>query len=188
MNKIQAQAKLKQYLKSHFISFEIYFDNSVPRYTMLFVGYEDAPNKAIETCIWFYDEEMEVRTYYTEVAADWCKEFSENIPMLMRLFNYINAVVWLNTADGAGGLLYQPHHLHTPRIYMTEDGCFDITLTTVISYDFYEVAPLETEDYITAHCPDLLADLSPAIFGLLLDMIDFETAKQYIQTNILKKN
>lgn len=188
MNKIQAQARLKQYLKSHFIDFVVDLDNGVPRCTMLFIGYDEAPNKAIETCIWFYDEEMEVRTYYTEVAADWCKEFSENIPMLMRLLNYINAVVWLNTSDGTGGLLYQPHHLHTPRIYMTEDGCFDITLTTVISYDFYEVAPLETEDYITAHCPELLADLSPAIFGILLDMIDFETAKRYIQTNILRKN
>ncbi len=35
---------------------------------------------------------------------------------------------------------------------MTEDGCFDITLTTIICNDFYEVAPLETEDYITAYC------------------------------------
>lgn len=186
MNRIQVEARLRQYLKSHFINFEVDIDNGDPRYTMVFQGYDSAPNKAIESCIWLYDDEMEVRTYYPQVAAEWCKEHSENIPMLMRLFNYINATVWLKSADGAGGTLYQPHHLHTPRIYMTEDDYFDITLTTVICYDFYEVAPLETEDYITAYCPELLANLSPAIFGLLLDLIDFESAKQYIQINILK--
>lgn len=186
MNRIQVEARLRQYLKSHFINFEVDIDNGVTRYTMIFRGYDSAPNKAIEICIWLYNDEMEVRTYYPQVAAEWCKDHSENIPMLMRLFNYINATVWLKSADGAGGTLYQPHHLHTPRIYMTEDDCFDITLTTVICYDFYEVAPLETEDYITAYCPELLANLSPAIFGLLLDLIDFETAKQYIQINVLK--
>lgn len=186
MNKLQVEARLRQYLKSHFINFEVDIDNDVPRYTMIFQGYDNAPNKAIETCIWLYNDEMEVRTYYPQVAAEWCKDHCKNIPMLMRLFNYINAMVLLKSADGAGGSLYQPHHLHTPRIYMTEDDCFDITLTTVICYDFYEVAPLETEDYITAFCPELLANLSPAIFGLLLDLIDFESAKQYIQINILK--
>ncbi|MST88845.1 hypothetical protein FYJ79_04525 [Sharpea azabuensis] len=57
---------------------------------------------------------------------------------------------------------------------MTEYDCFDITLTIVICYDLYEVAPLETEDSVTAYCPELLADLSPAIFGLFFYLIDFE--------------
>lgn len=187
MNRLQAQARLLQYVKSHFVEFEVDFDQDVPRYTMLFHGYDSAPDRMIESCIWFHKEDMEVRTYYTRVAADWCKEHSNNIPALMRLFNYINAVVWLASADGAGGAWYQPHHLYTPRLYMTEDDCFDITLTTVIPYDFYEVAPLETEDYMMAYCPELLADLSPAIFGLLLKTVDFEAAKRYIQKNVLKK-
>ena len=188
MKKIHAQTRLNQYLKTHFIEFEVDFNDGTPRYTMHFRGYDSAPNKEIETCVWFYDEEMEVRTYYTHVVADWCKDHHNNLPVLMRLFNYINAVVWLKSADGAGGALYKPHHLHTPRIYITEDDCFDITLATVICYDFYEVAPLETEDYITAYCPELLANLSPAIFGLLLGMIDIESAKQYIQMSVLNNN
>jgi len=179
MFKQQAFERLRQYLKSHFINFQVGIDNGDPRYTMVFQGYDSAPNEAIESCIWLYDDEMEVRTYYPQVAAEWCKEHSENIPMLMRLFNYINATVWLKSADGAGGTLYQPHHLYTPRIYMTEDD-LDITLTSVISYEWYEVAPLETEDYIAAYCPELLAKLSPAIFFLLLGKINLQQAMHYI--------
>ena len=51
---------------------------------------------------------------------------------------------------------------------MTEDGCCDITLTFTLPYDFYEVAPLESEDFITATLPDLLNRLSPAIFFAIL--------------------
>ena len=39
--------------------------------------------------------------------------------------------------------------LYTPRIYLTADGRFDITITTIIPYDFFGLAPLETLDYIT---------------------------------------
>ena len=78
MNRIQVEARLRQYLKSHFINFEVDIDNGDPRYTMVFQGYDSAPNKAIESCIWLYDDEMEVRTYYPQVAAEWCKEHSEN--------------------------------------------------------------------------------------------------------------
>ena len=53
-------------------------------------------------------------------------------------------------------------------MYMTEDGCCDITLTFTLPYDFYKVAPLEFEDFITATLPDLLNRLSPAIFFAIL--------------------
>lgn len=187
MNHMQAQKKIREYLLSHFINFEQDFDNNVPRITMLFQGCDLAPNKVVEACIWFYAEEMEVRVYYAQVAADWCKEFCENIPCLMQLFNYINALTWLKASDGAGNRLYQPHYLHTPRLYITEDGCYDITLTSVINYDFYEITQLETEDYITAYCPELLSQLSPAIFGLLLGEINLEMAKFYIRDNLVDR-
>ena len=77
-------------------------------------------------------------------------------------------------------MLYAPSTLYTPRIFITENDCFDITLTTIINYDFYNLAPLETEDYITAYCPDLLNKLSPTIFSLLLGTIDLQQATHYI--------
>lgn len=63
MNKLQVEARLKQYLKSHFINFEVDIDNGVPRYTVIFQGYDSAPNRTIESRIWLYNDEMEVRTY-----------------------------------------------------------------------------------------------------------------------------
>ena len=63
---------------------------------------------------------------------------------------------------------------------MTEDGNCDITLTTIVNYDFYELTPLEREDYVTAACPDLLNELSLAIFGVLSGKIDLDTAINYI--------
>lgn len=99
--------------------------------------------------------------------------------MIMRLLNYINATLWMTYSDGANGLLYDSSILYTPRIFITEDN-FDITITTIINYDFYEIAPLETEDYITAYCPELLDKLSPAIFSLLTEKITLEQAMQYI--------
>lgn len=56
--------------------------------------------------------------------------------------------------------LYEPHMLYNPRIYVTEDGCFDIMITTIINYDSWETAPGETADYFTAYCPELLDRLA----------------------------
>ena len=180
MTKLKAQMRLSRYLKRHFIYFETDFYEDVLRYTMLLENCHNAPDNSLEACIYFYQEYMEVRTYFNQNAANWCKKNQQNLPVVMRLLNYINATVWMCSADGAGGLLYNPSILYTPRIFMTEDECFDITITTIINYDFYELAPLETEDYITAYCPELLDELSPAIFPLLLGKISLQQAIQYI--------
>ena len=54
-----------------------------------------------------------------------------------------------------------------------------------INNDFFEVAPLETEDYITAACPELMGSLAPAIFGLLLGKINTDVAIEYVKKEIL---
>lgn len=168
------------YLKSHNISFQQDFDNGGIRLTMIFNGCENCPDRILESCIWFYSNDLEARTYYTKTASNLCKQ-SENLDSLMRLFNYINSKIWTCASDGLEGLLYKSVPLHTSRLYMTEDNYYDITLTTIVNYDFYELAPLETEDYLTAACPDLLNKLSLAIFGVLLgESIDLKTAIQYI--------
>lgn len=180
MLRMDAQIRLSTYLKSHFIYFETDFNNDTPRFTMMFKNCNNCPDKILESCVYFYQNCMEVKTYFNQNAASWCKEHQQNIPMIIRLLNYINATVWMSSADGANGLLYNPSTLYNPRIFMTEDECFDITITTFINYDFYEVAPLETEDYITAYCPDLLDKLSIAIFPLLSGKITLQQAMQCI--------
>ena len=136
---------------------------------------ERSPGKCVESCIWFFSEVMEARTYYSEAGMEICKH-SEHKDKLLRVLNYINARVFLCCADGTGGALYPPHMLYTPRFYLTEDQCFDITATTIIPYDFFELAPVETLDYLTDFCPELLDRLSIPIYGTLLGMLTPEEA------------
>lgn len=170
------------YLKRNNIWYESDVDIECPRYTMIYET-ENAPNRCVESCIWFFDDAAEARVYYSSLGAQICKN-SNHKDKLLRLLNYINATVFLNCSDGERGL-YNPHMLYTPRIYVTEDGCFDIVITTIINYDFWKVAPVETADYLTAYCPELLDKLTAPIYGVLLGKIEVEAAIQYIKDNIL---
>ena len=58
-------------------------------------------------------------------------------------------------------------------------------MTFPINYAFYEAAPLETENFVTACCPAMMNDLSPAIFRLLLGDLGQEQAIAYVRTAIL---
>lgn len=184
MKDIEAQHRMEYYLKAHNIRYTKDIDSGVPHISILYTNCDLCPDKMLEGCIWFYKGAMEARTYFNQNAAGWCRA-SSHIPELMRLLNFINARVWPSTTDGMGNALYKPSCLYTSRIYLTEDDGCDITLTAVIPYDFYELTPLETEDYITACCPDLLNGLSPAIFGVLLGRLDVEQAIQFIRKNVL---
>lgn len=181
MNKRTAIKRFMDYLKEHNIYYELSIDNGVRMITMVY-HVEDAPDRCIESCIWFYNDCAEVRAYYSALGAEICRE-SEYRGELLYVLNYINAAVFLSCGNGGG--IYEPHMLYTPRIYMTEDGCFDITITTIINYDFWEVAPVETEDYITIYCPELLDRLTYAIFGVLLGQISSDDAKSKIRQDIL---
>ena len=93
--------------------------------------------------------------------------------------------VWPFSYDGIGGKLYSAHHLQTPRIYITEDEYYDITATTVIDYDHYEMAPLEAEDYCTATIPEFMSKLSLPIFLLLMKNVTVEEAISLIKRDVL---
>ncbi len=148
------------YLKSHNIRFEISFeDGTICVVTELKA--HDAPNHRVEASVYFFSECMEVRAYYSALCAEIIRG-SSHIDNLMRVLNYINSRVFLRCGDPSG--LYRPHLLYTPRIYLAGDGTDDIVIITVINYDFYEVAPLETLDYITAFCPEYLDKLTAPIF------------------------
>ena len=88
----------------------------------------------------------------------------------MFIFFFFQAEDGIRDAQESRGLgdVYKRQIPYTPRIYLTEDDCYDITITTIINYDFYEVAPVETVDYLTAYCPELLDKLTPAIYLSLI--------------------
>ena len=183
MNKLQAKSKIKNYLKRNFIQFH---EDVWERITMVYKGFKNSPDSIIESCIYFFSDCMECRVYYDATGAKFCKE-SDRQSELMRLLNFINARVWPQSTDFNGNTLYRPSHLYTPRIYMTEDGCNDITMTTVVPYEFYEIATLETEDFFTACLPELMDSLSPAIFLLLLGRINPEDAIGLVKINVLNE-
>lgn len=184
MTKMEALIHIEHYLKAHNIYHVTDNESGVPHTNILYTNCDLCPDRMLEGCIWVYKDSMEARVYFNQNAAEWCRA-SSHIPELMRLMNFINARVWPSTTDGMENALYAPSCLYTPRIYLTEDGGYDITLTSIIPYDFFELAPLETEDYITACCPGLLNDLSPSIFGVLHGRLDVEQAIRCIRENIL---
>ena len=77
-------------------------------------------------------------------------------------------------------ILCSPSYMYSPRIYITEDGFWNLMLATVIPYDFYERAPLETMDYLIVSCPLCLNQFSVPIFLLALDKITVEHAIEMI--------
>ena len=184
MTKNDVIKRLKEYLDDNHMSYETAVDNGCIQLRMTFQA-DHSPDQIVEACIWFYKECAELRCYYSSLGAMLCKK-SEYRSRLLRLINFINARVYLACGDSNG--LYEPHTLYTPRMYITEDGYYDITVTTIINYDFVEVAPIETFDYLTGYNPELLDRFAYPIFGVLVGSITEEEAIAYIKQNVLKDN
>ena len=173
---------LLTYVKNHNIPVYKDNDDGRMRYSMQYRA-ANAPDGYVESCIWFYEKDSaEVRVYYNATGAEICKN-SDHRDGLLQLLNYINARVFLSCGDAYG--LYKSHMLYTPRMYLTVDGCYDLTITTIINYDFWEVAPVETLDYITCYCPELLDKLSYPVFSVLKGENTAEGAIAYVDNNIL---
>ena len=184
MNSLEAQAKFSSYLKKNGINYLSDIDDGASRYTMVYKGMDMSPGDVLESCIWWKQNSAEVRIYYCEVGAKLCSENPQNHPELFRFFNYIAGYLWLKGTDFAGGSLYLSEDMYNPRIYMTEDGEFDITMTFLVNYDFYEVAQLETEDFITATCPYIMNSLSYYIFSIVLGKISADEAIDCLEQSI----
>jgi hypothetical protein len=180
----KAQKYISDYLTSHYIEFKEIIEGSISQCMIIYKNCYGCPDNILESSICFHPNCMECRVYFDENAANWCKN-SEHLDDFMHLLNYINATLWPQVCDGIGEKLYENQHLYTPRLYMTEDGYFDITMTVVVPYDFFEVAPLETLDFLTGTCTHIMDTLSPSIFCLLLGVLNLEDAKMNVKNNFL---
>ncbi len=187
MNKKEAKCMFITYLKERNIKFHEHLDDGNVSIYMLLTGYQKCPDEVLECSIFFFDSCMETRVYFNANAAKWISERADDLSNMYRLLNYINAQVWPFTHDGVGGELYETHHLQTPRFYITEDGNYDLTATTVIDYDHFEMAPLETEDYCTAAIPELMDKLSLPLFFVLMKKITVEDGIELIKKDVLKE-
>ena len=180
----KAMSNFLAYLKSHNIDFETDCEDGIPRITMTFKNCERCPGRITEGCIYFYEDCMEVRVYYSASGANICKE-SENLNDLYRLLNFLHARLWPRVTDGMDGTLYSSQFLICPRFYVTEDGMNDITATMLIPYTHFELDMLEIEDFITAALPDLLDSLSIPVFFLLVGKITTDEAIHIVEIEIL---
>ena len=175
------------YLKERNIYHEHDSYEGASRMTISLDGYPNSPSKRIESCIYFYKDAgtIEARVYYAEPGPQIVKENIERLPALYRLLNYINACVFIQNMDGIGNKLYSPSYLPQPRFYLTEDDCYDITATLVLEQDYFWVAPLEIEDFISAALPTVMDQLAPYIYGVLFGNVGVDAAIFYIRQNIL---
>lgn len=186
---------MKKTAKEHIISYlkerNIYFEADVfegtPRITTSFSGYPNSPSKRIESCFYFWSgaSAIEARVYYALPGPSIVEQGAEQLPELFRIFNFINASLFVKNKDGIGNEFYSPSYLLQPRFYLTEDGCNDITATIVMEEDIYWVAPLEVMDFITVGLPTLMDQLSPYIYGVLIGNLHADLAINYIKQFIL---
>ena len=181
---IKIMSEVVSYLKLHNLYFETDQMEGIPRITMVFKNCDRCPNYITEGCIWFYEEFMEVRVYYSKLGAEICQK-SKYLSELYRLLNYINARLWVSASDGLEGALYQSQYLILPRFYVTEDEMQDITATMLIPYTHFELDMLELEDFITAAIPSLLDGLSMPVFLLLEGRITAEEAIDIVRLDII---
>lgn len=183
---IKIMSEVTSYLKLHNLCFETDQIEGIPRITMVFKNCDRCPDYITEGCIWFYEDFMEVRVYYSKLGAEICQK-SKYLPELYRLMNYINARLWVGASDGMDGALYQSQYLISPRFYITEDEMQDITATMLIPYTHFEMDVLELEDFITAALPSLLNSLSVPVFLLLEGRITVEEAIDMVGLEILRE-
>ena len=110
MKRQEAIRVLTGRLRSSRVRHSAGFDSGQMQITMGFNAVY-APDHRIESCIWFYEDTMEARCYYSSLGAELCRK-SRHIDALLRLLNFINARVF-PSCRGGGHMLYSPHILYT---------------------------------------------------------------------------
>lgn len=183
---VKAMESISTYLKEHNIYFETDNVDGISRVSMVFQHCDRCPGRYIEGCIYFYDDCMEVKVFYSELGSQICRD-SDKKPELYRLINYLQAKMWPCVSDGMNGLLYKSQYLICPRFYVTEDGLSDITAAMLIPYSHFMLDMLEIEDFITAAIPDLLDSLSIPLFSLITGKMSIGAAIHVIENEVLYK-
>lgn len=179
MNRTEAKKHMLTYLKERNIQYCNHLGEQGGCIAMVFNGYTTCPDNILECNLTFYDNCMECRVFFDQNATGWIKARAGNLSNFYRMVNEINARVWCFSGDGVGGRLYKSHCLYTPRFYLTED--YDLTATTVIDYEVYQMSPLETEDYCTAFLPEVMSKISLPIWAVLLNESTVEAAVQMVE-------
>lgn len=163
MTKSQVKAKINEYIKMHNLTHRMINTHEHPMLekdmdTFCFWFDVNAPH-GVECSVYLYEDCMEARGYYSETIANELKSNPHRVSELLKVINFINACIWFD------GLYY-------PRAYITVDGLYDVAINTMIPYDHFELAPIETMEYITCYYPEWLEKMATALCGVSLGVID----------------
>lgn len=180
MDNSESARHMKIYLKKNNISFfQADKYEGCERLSILLRDYSNSPDTVIEAMAIFFEDCIEWRVFYSYNGSQIVKDACRNTELesgLMTILNYINTSVWICSSEG--------RHLYTPRIYLTQKE-FDISMTTVVPYELFDLTLLETADFLIVRLPVLMNAISPAIFGFLLQKINLDTAINFIKINVL---
>lgn len=106
-----AMSHFSEYLKLHNIYFKIDIaEEDTPRITMGFWNCEMCPGRIIEGCIYFFEDCMEIRVYYSELGSEICRN-SKNLPDLYRLMKKRIMSINVNDLGGKTGHLMNHKYL-----------------------------------------------------------------------------
>lgn len=175
MTKYEIKGYINTYLKQYNINNRLINDHKRPMLsedldTFVITYKLDAPGGLVESDIHLYTDRLQVRAYYIEAVSDLCKE-SNCSEELLKVINFINANVFFDS-------------LYTPKLYLSTDGYYDIVITTVIPYDFFELAPIETMEFITCYCPEYLEKFAMPIYAVVSQKASAVKAIEWIEQNI----
>lgn len=178
MTKAQVKAKIAEYNKVHNLKSQLINTHNKPilekDMDTFYFWYNVQAPQGVECSLFLFDECMEVRGYYSECIAKELQEHPHRISELYEVLNFINARVWFD------GLYY-------PRAYMTVDGLCDVAINTIIPYEHFEMAPIETMEYITCYYPEWLEKMASALCGVSLGTFNALEAIMYIKHDILNE-
>lgn len=176
MTKFEAKKKINQYLKEYNINNRLINDHQRPMLEKdldtFYLYYDvDAPG-GIESDILLYDDYMDVRAYYSAIVANKLKKHSCRISEVTKVINLLNANVFFKA-------------LYTPRLYLSTDGFYDLAITTVIPYCFFESKMVETLEYITCYYPECMEKFAVSLCGVVFGELDSSIAIKQIEQDIL---
>lgn len=169
MTKSQVKAKIVEYIKVHNLRSRLINTHNKPmlekEMDTFYFWYDVQAPYGVECSVFLFEECMEVRGYYSECIAKELQEHPHRISELYEVLNFINARIWFD------GFYY-------PRAYITVDGLCDVAINTIIPYEHFEMAPIETMEYITCYYPEWLEKMQLLYAGLVLVCLTLRQRKR----------
>lgn len=153
------------YVKSRAIASWMDIEHGIARLTAAFAQ-PMAPDRIIEGTMTFFDQGIEVRTYYSEGFAEWVSE-SIHIEDLLVVLNELNRRLWI----GQDQVL--------ARFYMNRESG-DIMMISYFNYEQFALQQGAVLESFATVWPTLMAKLVAIIFSVAMGETSIEDAVNQI--------